>query len=167
MPVNIDWRADAVGECSSFSVPLMGAKLKLEMVGEVVVDASWQVSSDEGPVLGTLATAVKQYLLNPEQNQLNVILLKRGTEYSNTVWDALLTIPVGSAWTYSFLAETLGSGPRAVARACRDNPYAGIIPCHRVVAKKGIGGFMGEVGGEFVALKRRLLDYEAALGQKR
>lgn len=166
MPLHIVWQSTATEETSQVHVPLLGAELSLTLSGDVITDASWCIGVGSVKALPPLALQVQRYLLNPNRSELRLTMLSQGTAYSNTVWNALLTIPVGQVQTYSAVAERLGSGPRAVARACRDNPYAGIIPCHRVVAKNGIGGFMGQADGEFVGLKRRLLDYEHGLAQE-
>jgi methylated-DNA-[protein]-cysteine S-methyltransferase len=59
------------------------------------------------------------------------------------------------------LAQKIGSSARAVGNACRDNPYPVIIPCHRVVSVSGMGGYCGHTAGDFMAIKSKLLDYEA------
>jgi AraC family transcriptional regulator of adaptative response/methylated-DNA-[protein]-cysteine methyltransferase len=61
----------------------------------------------------------------------------RATAFQRRVWDALLRIPRGETRTYGELARTLGSGPRAVARACATNRLAVLVPCHRVVGRDG------------------------------
>ena len=82
-----------------------------------------------------------------------------GTPFQLRVWMAIYAIPFGETRTYSDLATLLGSGPRAVANACGANSLPIIIPCHRVVAKSGIGGFMhGQTNG--VLVKRWLLNHE-------
>jgi len=82
-----------------------------------------------------------------------------GTQFQLRVWQAIHAIPFGETRTYGQLAALLGSGPRAVANACGANPLPIIIPCHRVVAKSGIGGFMqGKKNG--VLVKRWLLQHE-------
>ena len=60
------------------------------------------------------------------------------------------------------LGVTTGSSARAIGGACRANPLPLIIPCHRVVASNGIGGYSGETGGTVLDVKRWLLDYEQA-----
>ncbi len=63
--------------------------------------------------------------------------------------------------TYGLLAKALNSSPRAVGQALRCNPYAPIVPCHRVVSADGsIGGFMGEVKGKTIEKKISLLKNE-------
>ena len=67
-----------------------------------------------------------------------------GTPFQRRVWGALRAIPAGETRTYGQLAGQLGSGPRAVGNACRRNPVSIIVPCHRVVAAKGMGGYSGK-----------------------
>lgn len=164
MPLNISWQSSAVGVQTELCVPILDANLILTLVNEVIVDASWAVESKEGGyTTSNIVDEVKAYLLNPADYCLELSLLMQGSSYAQGVWKALLEIPVGQVMSYSGLAAQLGSGARAIAQACRNNPYAGIIPCHRVVAKKGIGGFMGQSNGSFIELKRRLLSYEQGI----
>ena len=52
-------------------------------------------------------------------------------------------IPYGETRCYGDLAAAIGSAPRAVGGACGKNPIPIVIPCHRVLAKGGIGGYSG------------------------
>jgi len=72
------------------------------------------------------------------------------------------TIPVGKVTTYGLLAKRLNSKAyRAVGNACRRNPYAPRVPCHRVVRSDGtVGGFSGETSGENVRKKTQMLRRE-------
>lgn len=164
MPIQIVWQKEAVGELTKQRITVLNAELILSCVGDVIVDASWQLPIDHSLADQSIFTKqVQAYLLNSGGNSLEVRLLSQGTLYSQKIWQALLEIPFGEVISYSALADKMGSGPRAVARACKNNPYAGIIPCHRVVSKSGIGGFMGQSKGEMVALKHRLLAYERSM----
>jgi methylated-DNA-[protein]-cysteine S-methyltransferase len=69
-------------------------------------------------------------------------------------------IPYGETRSYSDLAFAVGSGPRAVGNACGRNPIPIVIPCHRVLAKNGLGGYSG---GEGLPTKRLLLGLEGAV----
>jgi len=63
--------------------------------------------------------------------------------------------------SYLALAKILNSSPRAVGQALRCNPFAPIVPCHRVVSAKGsIGGFMGDTTGKSIDKKIALLRKE-------
>lgn len=67
-------------------------------------------------------------------------------------------IRYGRTLTYSELARNIGSAPRAVGTALARNPIPIVIPCHRVVAKNGIGGYSSGI-----EIKTRLLELEKAL----
>jgi len=85
-----------------------------------------------------------------------------GSRFQQRVWSHIASIPYGSCITYQRLAELAGShkGARAAGTACGANPLALIIPCHRVVAQNGLGGFAGGV-----AIKESLLVLEQSKGQ--
>jgi len=75
------------------------------------------------------------------------------------VWLAVREIPPGTTKTYGEVARTIGLpwAARAVGRAMAANPVPLIVPCHRVVAKSGLGGFTAAGG---LDLKKRLLEWE-------
>lgn len=83
-----------------------------------------------------------------------------GTPFQEEVWNALRGIPVGQSTTYGALARLLGTGPRAVGQACGSNPLPIVIPCHRVVAAGGLGGFMHASSGAPLDVKSWLLAHE-------
>lgn len=84
-----------------------------------------------------------------------------GTAFQQRVWAELCRIPPGETRTYGEIAGLLGSGARAVGQACRANPCPIVVPCHRVVAATGLGGFAGDTSGRKLEVKRWLLDHEA------
>jgi len=89
--------------------------------------------------------------------------LKTYTPFQQKVWMACLKITKGQVRTYSWLAKKIGRplASRAVGSALARNPFAPIIPCHRVVpAAGGLGNYSGPGG---VMTKRKLLVKEGAL----
>ncbi len=84
-----------------------------------------------------------------------------GSALQRRVWDAMCAIPRGHTRTYGELAHELGADPRAIGQACGDNRVPIVIPCHRVVAADGIGGFGHSTGGYLLEAKRWLLAHEA------
>ena len=86
-------------------------------------------------------------------------LAPAGTAFERRVWAAMQAIPHGETRSYGELALEVGSAPRAIGRACARNPIPIVIPCHRVLARGGIGGYSGGAG---LATKQVLLALEAA-----
>ena len=84
-----------------------------------------------------------------------------GTPFQRQVWSALRRIPAGKTITYGELASWIGrpSAVRAVASANGDNPWAIVVPCHRVIGADG--SLTGYGGG--IERKRWLLKHEGAL----
>lgn len=83
-----------------------------------------------------------------------------GTAFQRRVWDQIAAIPSGETRTYGDIARLLKSAPRAVGQACGTNYFPLVIPCHRVVAAGGLGGFAHASGGYRLEVKRRLLHHE-------
>jgi len=82
--------------------------------------------------------------------------------FEERVWKLMESIPKGRVTTYALIAKKLNTRAyRAVGNACRKNPYAPRVPCHRVVRSDGsIGGFGGKTSGMSVQKKMRMLREE-------
>ena len=92
------------------------------------------------------------------------ITTPKGTPFFERCWRACRTIPAGETRTYRWLANAAGSplAIRAAGQAMRRNPLPMIVPCHRVVAANGLGGFSGSINprGKEMKLKVWLLQRE-------
>ncbi|MCA1581634.1 MAG: MGMT family protein [Acidobacteria bacterium] len=79
--------------------------------------------------------------------------------------EATCAIPFGKVRTYGEIARAVGSpaGARAVGGALASNPVPIVVPCHRVVAAGGLGGYSGGTKGSGLRWKRELLAIEGAL----
>ena len=108
---------------------------------------------------------LERYREDPDA-KFDLPLLIEGTEFQRRIWDALCAIPRGQTLTYGELARKLGGDgfdvPRAVGQACGDNRLPIVIPCHRVVAADGIGGFGHSTDGYLLEAKRWLLMHESS-----
>jgi len=114
------------------------------------------------PLVKQAYEQIMQYLQQPTA-QFDLPINVQGTAFQQRVWQAIAAIPVGQTCTYGQLAKQVGSGPRAVANACGANNVPLVIPCHRVVAQNGIGGFMqGKANG--LLIKQWLLAHEGVNG---
>lgn len=82
--------------------------------------------------------------------------------FDERVWKIMKKIPRGKVTTYALIARKLNTKAyRAVGNACRRNPYAPRVPCHRVVRSDGtVGGFGGKTSGKTAERKIRLLRKE-------
>jgi methylated-DNA-[protein]-cysteine S-methyltransferase len=116
----------------------------------------------ESPPARELVRQLRAYLEEPGF-RFDLPLRPSGTTFQRRVWRALLGIVPGRVLTYGGLAAELGSAARAVGGACRANDIPLVIPCHRVVARGGLGGFSGETTGTRLDLKRWLLRHEGAI----
>ena len=109
------------------------------------------------------ARQLEAYLADPDA-KFDLPLLIEGTPFQRRLWAALCEIPRGKTLTYGALARRLGGEGaemnRAVGQACGDNRLPIVIPCHRVVAANGIGGFAHATGGYLLEAKRWLLAHE-------
>jgi methylated-DNA-[protein]-cysteine S-methyltransferase len=94
-----------------------------------------------------------------DRKRFDVHLDLRGTAFQRSVWEADRRIPYGQTRTYADVARAIGkpSAVRAVGGANGKNPVPLLVPCHRIVARNGIGGFTGGLHH-----KRRLLALEGA-----
>jgi methylated-DNA-[protein]-cysteine S-methyltransferase len=83
-----------------------------------------------------------------------------GTKLQLLTWEMMRKIPAGNTITYGDLAKQCGTHPRVVGNICRRNQIPIIIPCHRIIAAKGFGGFAGKESGKMLEIKKWLLQHE-------
>ncbi|HYN79444.1 MAG TPA: methylated-DNA--[protein]-cysteine S-methyltransferase [Lamprocystis sp. (in: g-proteobacteria)] len=134
-----------------------------ETLSRVVLEPDVGPASVTAVVAGDLPGNVRKQLaayLADGSACFDLALDLPGTAFQQRVWAAIRTIPPGETRTYRDLARQLGSAPRAVGQACRANPCPIVVPCHRVVAVNGLGGFAGDRSGRKLAVKRWLLRHE-------
>ncbi|HQX06542.1 MAG TPA: methylated-DNA--[protein]-cysteine S-methyltransferase [Zoogloea sp.] len=107
------------------------------------------------------ARQIQRYLDDPDA-PFSLPLALRGSHFRRRIWVAITGIPRGHTRTYGELARDAHSAARAVGQACGDNPFPLAIPCHRVVAASGPGGFAHDRGGYLLNAKHWLLGHENA-----
>ncbi len=97
--------------------------------------------------------------------------LPEGSAFQRRCWRAAIRIPRGQTRTYGWIARAAGSpaAVRAAAQAMRRNPWPVVIPCHRVVGVRDLGGYAGSrnPADARLALKRWLLERERASALRR
>jgi len=158
MPFIIEWVENCLGSEDVVRLRTPAGPLVLTSRQGVIIRTDWEAGASRNlPAEHEL----NAYWQNPDK-AINIKLLKQGSLYRNQVWTALSQIPFGQTLTYSALAKKIGSSARAVGNACRDNPYALFIPCHRMVSVSGMGGYCGQTEGDLMVIKYKLLEFEAS-----
>ena len=117
---------------------------------------------EDGNRLAPYADEINEYLAG-KRTCFTIPFDLRGTEFQQAVWKALCDIPYGEKRSYSDIAESIlrPSAVRAVGTAIGANPLLMIVPCHRVIGKKG--ALTGYRGG--LDMKTRLLELEGQVIQ--
>ncbi len=139
----------------------LGVKTRDERLVEIkYLPLSAQSVAPKTPLAARAAKQLEHYRENPDAT-FDLPLLIEGSALERAVWDAMCAFPRGRTRTYGELARALGADPRAIGQACGDNRLPIVIPCHRVVAADGIGGFAHSTGGYLLEAKRWLLMHEA------
>ena len=152
---------DAVIE---FPVMKVGVKTREDRVVAIhYLPASARVEAPRNPLAERAVRQLERYREDADA-VFDLPLRIEGSEFQRRVWDLMCAIPRGKTRTYGDLARELGGDlsttARAVGQACGDNRLPIVIPCHRVVAANGIGGFAHATGGFLIEAKRWLLAHE-------
>lgn len=138
----------------------LGIKIKNDTLTNIeYLDTNAATTSKTNSLILNITKQLKQYFINPKY-KFDLPLNLQGTEFQKRVWGILRDIPSGSVKTYGELAKQLNTSPRAIGNACRGNPIPIIIPCHRVIAKKSLGGYAGKQKGKLMDIKKWLLEHE-------
>ncbi|MGI4977791.1 MAG: methylated-DNA--[protein]-cysteine S-methyltransferase [Janthinobacterium lividum] len=140
----------------SMQTPFGAVTLSEEDGALVALDWGWGRDQEQTPLLRRARDQLDAYL-DGTLRRFDLPLRPAGSAYQRRVWDALAAIPFGEVRTYTQLAAAAGGSARSVGQANGLNPLPVIIPCHRVVAARGLGGY---TGGEGLDTKRALLALE-------
>lgn len=140
----------------------VGIRTEAGCVSEIVYlppRFSEQAPSDSAAELA--ANQISTYLRRPDF-KFTLPLKQVGSAFQNRVWQAIASVPRGQVLTYGQIAKRIQSAPRAVGQACGANWFPLVIPCHRITASGGIGGFAGhdDEHGFHLGVKHWLLAHE-------
>ena len=119
-----------------------------------------RTTNKEIKLVQCVAEQLTSYFTGKKIKKGKISLFLQGTVFQQQVWKTLYRIPYGHTLSYSELAKKAGypKAVRAVGSACGKNPWLIIVPCHRVLAKNGLGGFA--LG---LSVKKYLLNKEKKL----
>ncbi len=140
----------------SLHTPLGGLTLSEEDGTLVALDWGWGRDQESTPLLREGISQLQAYF-DGTRRHFELPIKLDGTPYARGIWETLCKIPYGSTATYADIARQAGGSPRSVGGANGRNPMPIIVPCHRVVATDGVGGYSG---GDGIETKQWLLAHE-------
>ncbi|EEG09435.1 methylated-DNA--[protein]-cysteine S-methyltransferase [Pseudogulbenkiania ferrooxidans] len=124
------------------------------------LDASVPLLSPEpGSLAEEVERQLQEYFRHPGFH-FDLPCRPQGTPFQQRVWQAIASLPSGATVSYGAIAQQLGSSARAVGQACGNNPLPIVIPCHRVLARSGLGGFNHSSAEQTLSIKFWLLRHE-------
>jgi methylated-DNA-[protein]-cysteine S-methyltransferase len=146
---------------------LLGIRASGDRVEQIVfLRADGKTLAPQNRLSQRACAQIERYLEDPEFC-FDLPIASQGTPFQRRVWRKIAAIGPGRTRSYGEIARELGSSPRAVGQACGANPVPLVVPCHRVLAAGGLGGFAHHEGGFHLSVKRWLLAHEgAARGQQ-
>jgi methylated-DNA-[protein]-cysteine S-methyltransferase len=146
----------------------IGIRVDAGVVRELVyLPPHFEEKAPADPLSERCARQVERYLDDPDFC-FDLPLAEIGTAFQRRVWGAIAAIPRGEVLTYGAVARLIRSAPRAVGQACGANWFPLVIPCHRVTASGGLGGFSNhdDETGFHLGVKRWLLAHEGVTGYR-
>jgi methylated-DNA-[protein]-cysteine S-methyltransferase len=141
---------------------VLGIRTRGALLGEIVyLPRGAATLAPQNALAEKICRQIERYIDDPDF-RFTLPFEFDGSAFRQRVWRAIYAIPRGRTLTYGEIARSIGSAPRAVGGACGANLIPLVIPCHRVVASGGIGGFMHARGGAPIQIKQWLLRHEQA-----
>ncbi len=149
----------AIVECRFGAIGIRsGAAVVQELV---YLPPTFLAQAAQDPLAAQAACQVERYFRDPDF-KFDLPLAFVGTAFQRKVWSVIAAIPRGDVLTYGEIARIIQSAPRAVGQACGANWFPLVVPCHRVTAAGGLGGFShhDDETGFHLGVKRWLLAHE-------
>ena len=141
---------------------VIGVRTEGDAVAELVfLPGSVKPSPPKNKLSELAVKQIQRYVADPDFC-FDLPMHEVGTAFQRKVWKAIAGIPRGRVCTYGEIARQLRTAPRAIGQACGANWYPLVIPCHRVTASGGLGGFAHQDEGDMLGIKRWLLVHEGA-----
>jgi len=140
----------------------IGIRSEMGKLRELVyLPPSYREKAPADAVAEKAAKQIARYFTEPDF-RFTLPLADVGTAFQHKVWEVIAAIPRGDVLTYGEVARIIQSAPRAVGQACGANWFPLVIPCHRVTAAGGLGGFAhhDDETGFHLGVKRWLLAHE-------
>ncbi len=122
-----------------------GKIVKINFTDELI--STFETVKKSSQAMKKAVEEVREYFDNERKEFDFDFAFSSGTSFQVSVWKVTKKIPYGEVRTYADIARKIGKPKayRAVANALGKNPLVIVVPCHRVISKKDIGGFTSGV----------------------
>lgn len=131
----------------AFVIPSPIGSIGLWVKDHVLLRLAWiEKKEGAGLPLGVAALAAQRlaaYFHDPVTHFHDLPIAPAKTPFAARLRSLLWTLSPGETLTYAEAARRLKTSPRALGQSLAKNPLPIIIPCHRIVARDGEGGYMG------------------------
>jgi len=132
-----------------------------DLMASLPFNATFQQVKKPSAFAERVITALKNVYDGKDVSERFTLVTKHLPGYTTRVLEATYSIPIGYVTSYGSLAEAVGGGARAVGNVMARNPFAPIVPCHRVVRSDlSLGGYGGGFGSG-LKVKLQLLKRES------
>ena len=133
------------------------------LLGNIPFNVPFQVFHEPSTFAKYILVSLKSIYEGQNVNASFPLALTRLPVYTQKVLKATAQIPLGYVTSYGSIAKAVGGGPRAVGNVMAANPFAPIVPCHRVVKSDfTVGGYGGGSKAKFALLRREKRGFSAS-----
>jgi methylated-DNA-[protein]-cysteine S-methyltransferase len=131
-----------------------------DLLKSIPFNAPFQYSAEHSPFADRALDSLKRVYYGKDVSERLSLAMGHLPEYTQKILRAVFLIPVGYASSYGLVAKAAGGSPRAVGHVMATNPFAPIVPCHRVVSSDfTLGGYGGGLDAKLAFLEREKRGY--------
>jgi O-6-methylguanine DNA methyltransferase len=155
--INAVWFGVACAEQRVFGTSFGDTQQKVlgSLLGNLPFNVPFQVFIEPSDFAKNIFYSLENMFNAKAEKTSFVFVTNHLRAYTKRVLKATMKIPIGYVTSYGSIAKTVGGGPRAVGNVMANNPFAPLVPCHRVVKSDfSLGGYGGGLKVKYQFLVR-------------
>ncbi len=155
--INAIWFGVACAQQKIFATAFGGTQQKVlaNLIESLPFDMPFQVFLEPSDFAHTVLSSLSQIYEGKDPQANFSLITEHLPAFTRRVLEATMQIPIGYVASYGAIAKAVGGGARAVGNVMANNPFAPIVPCHRVVKSDfGLGGYGGGLNVKVQLLSR-------------
>ncbi|MEM2117500.1 MAG: methylated-DNA--[protein]-cysteine S-methyltransferase [Candidatus Bathyarchaeia archaeon] len=156
------WFGVACDEKKVFATAFGSAEeaVRRDLLRNIPFNMPFQHSEKLSPFAERVLETLKKVYRGKDVSEKLPLSTERLSNYFRKVIETASLIPVGYVSSYGLIAKAAGGSPRAVGRVMAMNPFAPLVPCHRVVSSDfTLGGYGGGLKVKLAFLEREKRGY--------